>query len=46
MSFNFTFSTEKSAKEKELVSSIEAISLGENDLIANLSNASAVIKLA
>ena len=46
MSFNFTFSTEKSAKEKELVSAIEAISLGENDLIANLSNASAVIKLA
>ena len=42
----FTFSTEKSAKEKELVSAIEAISLGENDLIANLSNASAVIKLA
>ena len=46
MSFNFTFSTEKSAKKKELVSAIEAISLGENDLIANLSNASAVIKLA
>ena len=46
MSFNFSFNSEPSIKEKELSSAIKAISCGEKDIIANLSNASAVIKLA
>ncbi len=46
MSFNFEFSSNPAAKKQELFSAIEAISCGESDLIANLSNTSAVIKLA
>ena len=46
MSFNFEFSRDASEKKQELYRAIEAISYGESDLIANLSNASAVIKLA
>ena len=46
MSFNFEFSRNTSEKKQELYKAIEAISCGESDLIANLSNTSAVIKLA
>ena len=46
MSFHFEFSSNPATKKQELYNAIEAISYGESDLIANLSNTSSVIKLA
>lgn len=46
MSFDLHFSENKEAKSKELENFLKAVSFGESDLIANLANSSAVIKLA